>query len=192
MPPIELDSYEDYGLTPSRGGGGGGKKRTVFGEKGRLKKKQVEGKAGQFTHRQEARAHGEKSPVDEVNDVLRYVTDFPSYVKWVEKNINLPEIEPLETEMGNWEKFTASVHAGGSGRQTSRNGRARTHLITGIRARSEVGRRAFECEADVMAKIKARLETHLANIRILIGVKRDEKIGFSKLEEEILTRTAGL
>ncbi|MBI3282696.1 hypothetical protein HYZ70_01305, partial [Candidatus Curtissbacteria bacterium] len=146
MPTIELDSYEGYGEAPRRGGGGGGgKKRPVFGEKGRRKKKQAEGKAGQLAHRQEARSGGERSPVDEVNDVLRYVAPDPStYIKWVEKNINLPKIELSEEEMSNWEKFTASVHAGGSGRQTSRNARARTHLVTGIRARSEVGRKAFE------------------------------------------------
>lgn len=202
MPQIELDTFEDYEAVPVRGSGGGGKKRPVFGEKGRQKKKLAEGKSGQLAHRQEARSGGEKSPTEEVNNVLSYIAtrdegknDMPAlttYLKWVERNIDSKEIELQEAEMSNWEKFTASVHAGGSGRQTSRNARARTHLITGIRERSEIGRKAFECERDVMEKIKTRLETHLANLRILIDAKKGEKVDVSKLEEDILSRITKL
>ncbi len=189
----------EIGRAGKSGGGGGKKKREPWGSKGRKGHKGAESRVGQKTNAAERRENDQKSPGKEVGEVLRYIsiTDegnplMPAgtrYIKWLEMYINNPDsIQVLNEECGKWEQYTASVHAGGSGKQTSRPARARTHLITGIRESAEQSRQAGPNQEIVMEKIKAKLITHVLNWRKLMLLGEREVITKQALESAVLGR----
>lgn len=192
---INLADYEDYFEERSRGGGGGKKKKkATWGSEGRQKSKGSESRRGQQEGLKYKRERGERSPVDEVSSVIRYlftqdVKLVDRYIDWLAENINEPEDPKMsQTDLSNWEQFTASVKAGGGGRQTSRNARARTHLLTGIRAAAEESRQGEPNEEAVMEKLRLRLIRHLNNWRVVLELKNEEGIARERLEEEVLER----
>jgi len=187
---INMGEYSDEGLdrfelmdfdeeeTGGGGGGGGGKKKKHQGDETRLALS-ADMRKGQLQNAAERSDNDEKSPVDEVQDVLDYINkmdesnvemkNFTRYLDWLKANINaIDDLVVKESDMSSWEQMTASVHAGGGGRQTSRNARARTHLITGIRASAEKDRKATPNEHIVMEKIEMKLKRHLQNWKVLM------------------------
>jgi|CXWL01.1.fsa_nt_gi hypothetical protein len=193
---------EIYGDGKSGGGGGKKIKPETWGSRGRRKSKLAEGKIGQKKNAAERKENDQKSPASEINDVLRYLakqdkddagmTALTEYLEWLGRFINSPESVWIneEDECGKWEKFTASVHAGGSGRQTSKNARARTHLITGIRASAQKDKQAGPNQVLVMGKLRRKLIVHVNNWRKLMMVNPEEKITPDGLETNVLTRLA--
>lgn len=204
---INPDDFEEWGELEGKGGGGGGKKdkrqggKTVEAIGGDAKKNQLKNVA-------KTRKEGEKSPVDEVQEVVDYVTrqdegsaerkNLTRYIEWLKTNFGEVDGLDIEDEMGNWEQMTASVKAGGGGRQTSRNARARTHLITGIRATAEESRQGAPNEEIVMKKIIERLRQHLNNWRTLMLAsqsaedrKKSVSVELGRLEEEVLRMVEG-
>src|SRR3989339_678438 len=152
--------------------------------------------------------NSDKSPAAEVQDVLEYIKSQDAgsvemkcttqYLGWLKENIHDPDDLVInEGEMSNWEKLTASVKAGGGGRQTSRNARARTHLMTGIRASAEEFRQAYPNETIVMNKIRERLQKHLKNWKVILSASQTDEdrlkqapVDTGMLEEEVLKRLA--
>lgn len=191
------ESYIEKG-----GGGGGKKKRDAFGRGKRDERKTEEAREGMLANATERHEHGEKSPQAEIDSVLRFLAkqdrdnpDMPAlteYLDWLKSNVASSEVRLKEEEFGKWEQMTASVHAGGSGRQTSRNARARTHLITGIRATSEESRQGAPNEKIVMDKLKQRLNSHLKNWRTVLTSGKEKKLNLESLEEKVLGRIAEL
>lgn len=175
------------------------KQERDFGaDHGRKKKKHHEAKVGQQLNALEKHDHGEKTPTEEVDTVLRFVQrrdegdlnmkEFAKYVSWLEVSLNSQEIDIYKENLSEFEKLTASVKAGGGGRQTSRNARARTHLVTGIRATAEKSRQAYPNEEIVMNKLKERVERHLNNWKRILSGTNDTR----NLEEIVLDRLAKL
>ena len=206
---LTADEVEDvierkiYGGGKSGGGGAKKKKPETWGSMGRRKSKRAEGATGQKENAANRRENAQKPPAAEVNDVLEHLarqdendagmTVLTEYLKWLGRYINNPESVQIneEDECGKWEKFTASVHAGGSGRQTSRNARARTHLITGIRASAQKDKQAEPNQVLVMDKLRRKLIVHVNNWRKLMMVNPEGKITPDVLESNVLGRLAG-
>lgn len=197
-----VDAIEEEIYRGNKSGGGGGKKKKPesWGSGGRRKSKRVEGTIGQKKNAAERRENAQKSPAAEVNEVLTYLakqdeddaemTALTEYLKWLGRHINNPGTVQINEgeEYGKWELFTASVHAGGSGRQTSKNARARTHLVTGIRASAEKARQAGPNEVLVMKKLRGKLIVHVNNWRKLLMVNPSETVASDALETNVLSR----
>lgn len=196
-----VDAIEEEINRSNKSGGGGKKKKPKsWGSAGRQKSKSAEGAIGQKSNAVDRRENAQKSPVAEVNGILTYLAKqdegdagmpaLTEYLKWLGRYIDNPETVQINEgeECGKWELFTASVHAGGSGRQTSKNARARTHLITGIRASAEKARQAGPNEALVMKKLRGKLVIHVNNWRKLLMVNPSETVTPDVLETNVLAR----
>lgn len=172
------------------------KERDFGGDFGRKKKKSKESKDGQLRNSLERHDHGEKTPEAEISSVLRFVmkkdledTEMRAtkeYINWLKNRLEEDLFDISLEKFGEFEKLTASVKAGGGGRQTSRNSRARTHLITGIREKSEKDRKAYPNEMDVMNKIGLSIKRHLENWRIVIKADSRFKDSLGSLEDKVL------
>ncbi len=170
--------------------------RDFGGEKGRKKKKQKEVKLGQDKNALERTDHGEKTPESEIASVLSYIlrqdkgdVNMPAtadYIKWLEERMTEKEFTFSNESFSDFEQITSSVGAGGAGRQTARNARARRHIVTGIRATAEESRKALPNEKLVMEKLEKRVKRHLENWRLVLSVS-----GVS-LESQVLDRIAKL
>lgn len=194
LDPEAIAEQIDAELNP-KGGSGGAKK--VFGsEHGRRKKKGAEAKEGQRINAAERHDRSEKSPKDEIADVVRYLikqdgndqnlSATSKYIEWLTSSIDQPDIyTPIEQEFGNWIGYTASVKAGGGGRQTSNNARRRTHLITGITAEWEKSRKADPNQEQVMRLVKERIITHLHNWRQILFLQPGQKVSDGQIQTEI-------
>jgi len=174
------------------------RERVFGGEKGRKKKKRKEVKEGQRKNVLERHKHGEKTPEAEIDSVLgslqrRDEGDFEmkatnNYIEWLTARLTEKEFDFTKEKFGEFEKITSSVKAGGGGRQTSRNSRARTHLITGIRRKSEQDREASPNEVEVMKKLEKSIRKHLENWRVIISANDALKTHPELISEEVLSR----
>ena len=154
-------------------------KDKIFGGRGRKKKKFKEGKIGQTKNALERHAHGEKTPEEEIGFVLASVkrrdgeslemAETNKYIKWLKERLMEKEFDFGKEKFSEFEKITASVGAGGAGRQTARNARARRHLITSLRVTAEQDRKGFPNEEIVMKKLEKKVRRHLGNWRIVLG-----------------------
>ena len=197
---------EEYDRQHAERGGGGGKKHRVFGSEGRGKKKAVEAHEGMVKNRLHRREGGDKSPMSEVMSTMVYLAGkdkeekemetLKRYISFVKASIDDPRsLAVSEDDCSDWERLTPSVAAGGGGKDTSRNGRARTHVLTGIRTMADKrleGGAATQNEEAVMEKMKQKLEKHVKNLRMVMGFKPGEVADPDKLEEQILTWVAGV
>src|SRR3989344_6664767 len=197
----ELADVIDEKIHGRGGSGGGGKKKKAesWGSKGRRIHKGSEARLGQVDNAMDRRENDEKSPADEVDSILRYLSEqdgenpsvpgLTKYLDWLMQYINNPDsMRITNDECGKWEQFTASVHAGGSGRQTSRNARARIHLITGIGASAEESRKAMPNQELVMEKLRVKLVTHVSNWRKLMRLNAGEIVNKADLDSAVLNR----
>ncbi|KKT41355.1 MAG: hypothetical protein UW64_C0023G0016 [Microgenomates group bacterium GW2011_GWC1_44_37] len=208
---LNPDDFDDFEPGGARGGGGGGGRG---GKKKRQGDKTVSEIArtavlNQLENKINTSEGGEKSPIAEVQDVIDYVNKADQgstemkhllrYIEWLKANINsIDELMVDKSEVGEMEKMTATLGAGGGGKDTSNNARRGTHLITGITAKSQDDRRAEGNVDDVLDKIKKALQVHLRNWITIMVVTQTQKervkkspIDLSKLEEEVLKKAVG-
>ena len=194
LDPDAIADQIDAELNPK--GGSGGSKRVFGGQRGRRKKKIAEAKVRQIINAAERHDRSEKSPKDEITDVIRYLVKqdekdttlsaTTKYIEWLTSNIDQPDIYiPVEQEFGNWIGYTASVKAGGGGRQTSNNARRRTHLITGITAEWEKSIKADPNQIKVMKLLRYRIVKHLNNWRQILFLQPGQKVTDSQIQSEI-------
>lgn len=204
---IDPEAYLDFDEKfVAKGGGGGGKPKRQGA--GTIEAIAAEAKKNQLKNKTEDREGAEKSPVDEIQDVIDYVNgedagsvemkNLSRYIDWLKANINsIDSLVVDKSEIGPMEKMTATLGAGGGGKDTSRNARRGTHLLTGIVVKSQDDRRAEPNIQEVIDKIKGKLQTHLRNWVTIMEVTRTQDdrekkkpIDLKKLEEEVLTRAA--
>lgn len=175
---INLDDYDGFG--EEKAGGSGGAKKKAFGSDARDQRIAEAAKRNREINRSKKKEAGKRSPLQEVENILipfvkEQESDFNSdslkvYLDWIEKNINNLEIIPNESEFGIFEKMTPHLGAGGGGKDTSNNARARTHIPTGIRIGAhKEGRGAEANEQAVMRKFGPKLNEHVNNWRIVIA-----------------------
>lgn len=155
-------------------------------------------KKGQQKNILKRHEHGEKTPEEEIDSVLRSLkrrdgNDLEmkatnKYIDWLTERMTEKEFDFEKESFSDFEMMTASVRAGGSGRQTAKNSRARTHLITGIRAKSEQDRKAYPNEEAVMKKLEGRIKKHLNNWRVIISANQDLREYPELIGEEVLSR----
>lgn len=184
----------DAELNPK--GGSGGAKKPFGSERGRKSKKLAEARVGQRVNASERHESSQKTPSNEIADVIKYIvkkdekdpnlTAMSNYLEWLTKNITQPEnYIQIDQEFENWIGYTASVKAGGGGRQTSNNARRRTHSITGITAEWEKSRKADPNQEKVMKLLKERITKHLMNWRQVLMLRHDQVVSQNILQSEI-------
>lgn len=196
LDPEAIAEQIDAELNP-RGGSGGTKRVFGTGEKGgRRKKKSAEVKVGQKINAAERHGSSEKTPSGEIADVINYLikvdendpslTAMSKYLDWLTANIAKPEkYIQVDDEYDIWVGYTASVKAGGGGRQTSNNARRRTHLITGITAEWEKSRKADPNQIKVMKLLRERIVKHLNNWRQILMLRPNQTVSQNTLQAEI-------
>lgn len=159
------------------------------------KARRKEIKKGQTKNSLERHDHGEKTPEEEIETVLRSLKnerEISEYIDWLTERMTEKEFDFSKESFSEFEKITSSVKAGGAGRQTARNSRARTHEITGIRRKSEQSREAFPNEVVVMKKLDKSVRRHLENWRVIINANQALKEHPELIGEEVLSRIVGL
>ncbi len=214
---------EEYGEVVAESyvtkGGGGGKKKKD-GPQGRKTRATQAGemKLNQLKNVVIEGESGKKTPEKDITDVLLFIKNLDEgdpgmknlerYIAWVKKNINsIDDLVVEQNEISKLETMTAHLGAGGGGKDTSNNARAATHLLTGIRERSQDERKATGNIISVKEKIREELQQHLRNWRLIMEVVRikDEQMRSKQgrdnsqpvdlnmlLGEEILDRAASL
>jgi len=178
------------------------KERDFGGDKGRKRRKRKEVASGQAKNSLVRHEHGEKTPEAEIKWVLGSVMrrdegnlemlETKKYISWLMEKLTVVDTDFTKEIYGEFEKLTASVKAGGGGRQTSRNSRARTHLITGIREKSEKDRKAHPNELMVMKKLEESIKKHIDNWRIVLKADPRFDKNFVLLDEKVLETMAEL
>ncbi len=204
--PDDYDGWEEVQIRPGGGGGGGKSQEKQGGLTLRKKAEEMrQNRAVKAIHKGE---NSEKSPVDDVSEVLSYINkmdedsvdmkNLTKYISWLKKNINAIEDLVLEdNEIGEMEKMTPTLGAGGGGKDTSNNARAATHSLTGKRETAQDYRDAYHNEIDVKNKMKKSLQTHLRNWVVIMQALQSDKertdkksIDFNRLEDEVLRRAS--
>jgi len=201
------EMYEERNL--SKGGGGGGKKKEKRQSDATKAASAAEMRDNQLQRKLDQSEHGEKTPAKDIEDVIADVMEMDNgdvdmkhlfkYIGWLKANINsIDDLVIPKEEIVNMEMMTATLGAGGGGKDTSNNARAATHLYTGMRIKSQDDRRAQGNVEDLKEKFTARLKHHLGNWKIVMGIgqtekERKEKAPFDldKVEDEVLERATG-
>ena len=193
----ENDLSTDFRIERGKGEKYGGRQ----GKQTRKAQRKAE-KEAQLINALGERENGEQTPVEEINSVLSSLmrrdsndldlTETKNYITWLTARLIEKELDFSKEKFGDFEKITPSVGAGGAGRQTSRNSRARTHLITGIREKSEKDRKSYPNEIKVMEKLKKSLERHIDNWRAVLKTDPRFSKNYVLLDEKILEMMAEL
>lgn len=209
---LNPDDFDEYEHPENLGGGGGGGGRKKKKEEHRGSKTVAKiaetAKLHQLENRANTAGSGEKAPVAEIQKVIDYVNSVDEgsvemkqlsrYIDWLKTNINsIEDLTVDKSEVGEMEKMTATLGAGGGGKDTSRNARRGTHLLTGIKEKSQDDRGAERNIDDVMKKITETLQVHLRNWKTIMMVTqtKEERAKKSptdlvKLEGEVLRRAS--